>query len=578
MDIEALSHYVRWLPRPLLAFLEKRLKRLPPVQRRVEAEIAGMMDELRVHLKPYAGQFPSFTRLPAAGLPRGEIIAQMEALESREQARWKDGFVSGAVYYHDAEHIAFLNRVYGLYAQNNSLFADLFPSTVKFEAEIVAMAAHMLGGSIEGSVSTDGVCGTVTSGGTESILLAMKAYRDWARERKGIRRPEIVAPASAHAAFDKAARYFDMRLVLVPLGPDFRADVAAMRRAITPNTAVLVGSAPSFPHGAIDSIEELARLAQEQGIGFHTDACLGGFILPWARRLGYPVSPFDFSVAGVTSLSADTHKYGYAPKGSSVLLCRGRDLRHFQYYTTGEWLGGLYASPTLAGSRPGALSAACWAAMVATGEQGYLEATRRILETADRIKAGIAAIPGLRLMGEPTFLIAFTSEQVGHAPDPKGFPKPLGPERGERAGGPEYPSGGPEYPSGGPEYPSGGPEYPSGGPEYASGVDIYQVMGAMSEKGWALNGLFKPPGVHLCVALPHTRPGVAERFVEDLRSAVEAVRANPGLQAGRAPVYGMAASLPLRGLVDDVLKAYLDLLYEVEPDSPQPLVATEAMA
>ena len=195
------------------------------------------------------------------------------------------------------------------------------------------------------------VVGTVSSGGTESILLAMKAYRDFARARRGIAAPEI-SPATAHAAFDKAARFFDMPLVRVPVDSGFRADPGALAAAVTERTAVVVGSAPTFPHGVIDPIPEIAALAADRGVGCHVDACLGGFILPWAERLGYPVPVFDFRLPGVTSMSADTHKYGYAAKGSSVVLYRGGELRQFQYYTVTDWPGGLYLSPTLAGSPP----------------------------------------------------------------------------------------------------------------------------------------------------------------------------------------------------------------------------------
>ena len=274
-----------------------------------------------------------------------------------------------------AEHIDFQNQIYAINSQTNPLHFDVWPSGVKFEAEIVSMTANMLNADKAG----DEIVGTVTSGGTESILLAMKTYRDRGRAEKGITEPEMIVPTTAHAAFDKASQYFNIKMVRIPVGEDFRADVQATAAAITPNTVVIVGSAPPFPHGIIDPIEELSELARAHGIGFHTDACLGGFVLPWAEKLGYPVPPFDFRLPGVTSMSADTHKYGYAAKGTSVVLYRGRALRHYQFYTTTEWPGGLYFSPTLAGSRPGALSAACWAAMISTGEQGYLEATRRIL-------------------------------------------------------------------------------------------------------------------------------------------------------------------------------------------------------
>jgi glutamate/tyrosine decarboxylase-like PLP-dependent enzyme len=351
----------------------------------------------------------------------------------------------------------------------------------------------------------DEIVGTVSSGGTESILLAMKTYRDWARATKGITRPEMILPVSAHVAFEKAAQYFNIKIVPIPLDENYRADVTAVAQAINKNTIVIVGSAPSFPHGAIDPIAEMAALARKAGVGFHTDGCLGGFILPWAEKLGYPVPPFDFRLPGVTSMSADTHKYGYAAKGTSVVLYRSRELRHYQYYTASDWPGGLYFSPTFAGSRPGALSAACWAAMVSLGEQGYLEATRRILETADTLKGGIAAIPDLHILGDPLWVIAFASGTL----------------------------------------------------------DIYKVMDVMAQKGWSLNGLHKPACVHIAVTLRHTRPGVAERFLSDLQEAVTAVKANPQMKGEMAPVYGMAATIPARGVVDELLKRYMDLLYEV---------------
>jgi len=350
------------------------------------------MQELEQSVKPYRASFETHSRIPAVGRGREEIIADMEALYAQEEPRWKDGFASGSVYHGDTAHVEFLNQVYAINSQSNPLHFDLWPSTAKFEAEIVSMTAHMLGAD----KTADEIVGTVSSGGTESILLAMKTYRDWARDRKGIAHPEMIVPDTAHAAFDKAAQYFGIKMIRIPVGAHFRADVEAARAAITENTAVIVGSAPQFPHGIIDPIQELSELAQERGIGFHTDGCLGGFLLPWAEKLGYDVPPFDFRLPGVTSISADTHKYGYAAKGTSVVLYRGRELRSHQYYVTTEWPGGLYISPTLAGSRPGALSAACWAAMVSIGEQGYMEATKRILETASAIKQGIAQIPELR--------------------------------------------------------------------------------------------------------------------------------------------------------------------------------------
>jgi sphinganine-1-phosphate aldolase len=481
-----------------LGSVEKGIKAIPGVNQRIEKEYDGMMDGLESSVKPYKGKFPVFTQLPEQGRDRAEILNDMEAMRAHEEAHWKEGFVSGAVYHGDQEHIDFLNQVYVINSQSNPLHVDVWPSIAKFEAEIVAMTADMLG------KGDQDICGTLSSGGTESILLAMKTYRDWARENKGITTPEMIVPVTAHAAFDKASQYFNIKTIRVPIDSTFRADVDAVRKAITPNTVVIVGSAPCFPHGAIDPIEELSEIAREHGIGFHTDACLGGFVLPWAEKLGYLVPAFDFSLPGVTSISVDTHKYGYAAKGTSVVLYRGRDLLHYQYYTAADWPGGLYFSPTFAGSRPGALSAAGWAALTSIGASGYMEATGKILETAGKIKDGIRKIPELHVLGDPLFVIAFASDTL----------------------------------------------------------DVYKILDAMSRKKWSLNGLHKPSCVHICVTLRHAQPGVAERFLADLQEAVDFVKAHPEEKGTMAPVYGMAATLPLRGLVSDMLKKYLDLIYK----------------
>ncbi len=478
-------------------------KRMPFVKDRIEAEFESMMKDLRKAAKPYRDQLPTQSRLPETGVARDELLEQMRSLQELESDRWRDGFVSGAVYHGASEHIDFLNEVYAMHSQTNPLHSDLWPSVVKYEAEVVSMTAQMLGAA---HVSDpDEVCGTVTSGGTESIMLAMKTYRDWGRAERGIRHPEMVVPVTAHAAFDKAAHAFGIKQIKVPVTHDMVADLDAVKRSISRSTVVVVGSAPAFPHGVIDPIAAMSELALQRGIGFHTDACLGGFVLPWARRLGYEVPKFDFSLPGVTSMSADTHKYGYAAKGTSVVLYRRPSLRRHQWYTTSDWPGGLYMSPTFAGSRPGALSAACWAALMSMGEQGYLAATKKILDTADVIKKGIAEIDGVRILGNPLWVIAFDSEDL----------------------------------------------------------DIYKVMDFMTKRHWNLNGLHRPSCVHLCVTLRHAEEGVAQRFLSDLREAVAHVRANPSEKGGMAPMYGMAATLPVRGAVSDMLERYLDVLYEV---------------
>jgi len=485
--------------------VEKAAQRIPAVQKRLEVEYAQVEQIVRAQLRPKLSTLPNFTELPDTGIPQAQILDWLQQIRASESPPWQQGRVSGTVYHGEQAFSDFLSQVYALHAQSNPLHADLFPSTVRFEAEIVRMTARLLHAPDTDDPNQQ-VVGTTTSGGTESILLAMKTYRDWARAEKRITEPEVIAPETAHPAFDKAAHLFGIQLIRTPVGDDFKAKLEPIQDALTRNTIAIVGSAPSYPHGVLDPIPQMAAIAQRYGIGMHVDACLGGFILPFIEQLGYPVTPFDFRVAGVTSMSVDPHKYGYTPKGLSVVLYRGRSLRRYQYFTYTDWQGGLYASPTLPGSRPGALSVAGWAAMVAIGKQGYLETARQIMETASSIRRGIEQIPDLRLMGEPLFLIAFTSAHEQ--------------------------------------------------------LNIYQVLDQMRQRGWRLNALQRPPGLHLAVTVRHTPPGVAEAFLNDLRNSVADVKAHPAEKGEMAPIYGMANSLPFRGVVNEVLKRYLDALYD----------------
>jgi sphinganine-1-phosphate aldolase len=496
---------LKWLGPRVLQRVVELLEKIPAARRMIEGEYEELAREIQDAVKPYKDRFDTVEEIPDRGWQRDRVIEEMEELAAMESNRWKDGYVSGAVYHGDPEYVKFLGRIYDIHSQTNPLHSDLWPSVVKFESEIVAMTASMLGGGAgeKDRGTPQEVCGVVTSGGTESILLAMKAYRDWARAEKGIRRPVMVVPETAHAAFDKAAECFDIKIRHVPVNGRFEADVEATTRALSDNTIVVVGSAPCFPHG---TIKELSEVARSRGIGFHTDACLGGFMLPWAERLGYPVPPFDFRLPGVTSMSADTHKYGYASKGTSVVLYRGLNLRHYQYFKTTEWPGGVYFTPTFAGSRPGALSAACWAALVANGKDGYTESARRILQTADRVKEGIRTIPGLHILGDPLWVIAFGSEEL----------------------------------------------------------DIYEVVENMSGRGWNLNALQNPPSAHLCVTLRHCEPGVAERFVEDLGRAAEMAGSRTPGGDKKIALYGMATTFPDRRLVSKGLNLYMDILYSVD--------------
>ncbi|KAL8520205.1 hypothetical protein ACS0TY_010935 [Phlomoides rotata] len=400
---------------------------------------------------------------------------------------------------HEQEgHFSLINEACSMFAHTNPLHLDVFQSVVRFEAEVVMMTAALLGSKEKASGGQ--ICGNMTSGGTESILLAVKTSRDYMKAKKGITNPEMIIPISAHSAYDKAAQYFKIKLWRVPVGQDFKADVRSIKRHVNRNTILIVGSAPGFPHGIIDPIEELGELASTYGICFHVDLCLGGFVLPFARKLGYPVPPFDFSVQGVTSISVDVHKYGLAPKGTSVVLYRNHEMRKHQFVAVTEWSGGLYVSPTIAGSRPGGLIAGAWAAMMSLGLEGYMENTRKIMEASKIIEKGVWQIPELFVVGRPDMtLVAFGSDTL----------------------------------------------------------DIFEVNDLMSSKGWHLNALQRPNSIHICVTLQHVN--VTEDFLKDLRDSVQTVKANPGpINGGLAPIYGAAGKMPDRAMVQDLLVDFMD--------------------
>eukprot|EP01094_Clydonella_sp_ATCC50884_P026196 TRINITY_DN710_c0_g1_i1.p1 TRINITY_DN710_c0_g1~~TRINITY_DN710_c0_g1_i1.p1 ORF type:complete len:543 (+),score=218.16 TRINITY_DN710_c0_g1_i1:197-1630(+) len=473
-------------------------KVVPGGQAMIDGEMKKALGDMEKELHIKDDPHKMF-KLPEEGWEPERVLEVMRGLKDAEEGRWKGGKVSGVVYHGGDEHTAMMNEALAMYSLSNPLHPDVFPSVRKYDAEIVAMTASFLNGGDEG------VCGAVTSGGTESILMAVKAHRDFYRRTKGITRPELIMPNSAHAAFDKACHYFGIKMVKINCAADHRADVRAMENAVTPNTIMLVGSAPSYPHGLIDDIEALAAIAKRNDIGMHVDGCLGGFIVPFQRRLGYNIPPHDFGVPGVTSMSADTHKYGYAVKGTSVVLFRTQQLRKAMYFVITDWPGGIYASPSIAGSRPGALVAACWASLVKTGLNGFMENAKQITETQRAIKKGIPQIEGLELVGDShTMVVSFRSSEF----------------------------------------------------------DVFMVSDVMSEKGWNLNAMQKPNALHLCCTFRHV--GKADEFLSDLREAVARVRKDPAaFKDGAARIYGMAHGLPDRGIVNDIICGYLDVCLKV---------------
>jgi glutamate/tyrosine decarboxylase-like PLP-dependent enzyme len=434
------------------------------------------------------------TSIPTGGRTADAILADLSA-RSEHDTRWREGRVFSLVYHAGEEHERLLQRAHALFASTNLLNPMAFKSLKQLERELVEMAGRLF--------HCAGAVGTVTSGGTESILCAVAAYRDRARrERPWILRPQLVVPTTIHPAFDKAAHYFGVKLVKVPVGADLRADVRAMAKAIGRRTIGLVASAPQYPHGVVDPIAELGALAQARGLPLHVDACVGGFMLPWLERLGRPIPRWDFRVPGVTSISADLHKYGYASKGASLLVWRSLDHMRHQIFVETNFPGGIYASPTMIGTRPGGPIAAAWAALQSLGEAGYLELARVTIDAADRFRAGIAKIPGLALLGSgETTIVAYG----------------------------------------------------------ALGMDVYAIADRMEARGWTVDRMHRPAAIHLTVTANHA--SVVDHYLADLRAAVADVQRDPSLaKSGSAPMYGMAAKLPLRGLVASrVRKVMADL-------------------
>ncbi|XP_043723229.1 sphingosine-1-phosphate lyase-like [Telopea speciosissima] len=480
----------------VVGFFMNSIKLFPGVNAYIEAEKRKVVEKLQSSSTSKKDSW--LTELPVAGLGTG-VIEKMK-LEKQTDVAWQ-GKCSGTVYIGGSEsgrHFSLINEAYSMFAHTNPLHMDVFQSVVHFEGEVVAMTAALLGSKEKASGGQ--ICGNMTSGGTESILLAIKSSRDYMKTKKGITRPEMIIPVSAHSAYDKAAQYFNIKLWRVPVNEEFQADVRLIKRYINKNTILIVGSAPGFPHGIIDPIEELGELASSFGICFHVDLCLGGFVLPFARKLGYPIPPFDFCVEGVTSISVDVHKYGLAPKGTSIVLYRNHEIRKNQFVAVTEWSGGLYVSPTIAGSRPGGLIAGAWAAMMSLGQEGYLENTREIMEVSKRLQKGIKEIPELFIVGRPDMtVVAFGSKCV----------------------------------------------------------DIFEVNDIMSTRGWHLNALQKPNSVHICVTIQHVP--VVDDFLRELRESVQTVKENPGpIKGGLAPIYGAAGKMPDRGMVEDLLLNYMD--------------------
>lgn len=504
---------------------------LPVVRGIVAREQAKVIAKLREDMRASRAEtgVTPIRSLPARPTKRQRELLRMiddkrKALGETTPRADRMSKASGAVYVGDPELLKVLERVYGVFSLANPMHAGIFPTTRAMEAEVVQMTASLVGGGSTGSFANGGInggiCGSMTSGGTESILSAVKASRDYMRQHRRITKPEMVIAPSAHAAFIKAAEYFNIAIVKAPLDGGHRLTAPNVRRCLSRNTVLVVASAVGYPHGVLDDVEAIAALCKKRGILMHVDSCLGGFVLPFLKHVSPSIGGtegehvedyrFDFNLEGVTSMSLDVHKFGCSHKGTSVVLYRSPEIRRHQYTSITDWSGGLYISPGFAGSRNGALIATAWAAMVYHGLEGYVENTTLMMRCATRFKQAIASPDELaehvELVGDPAMsVVAFASRP------------------GRR--------------------------------------DIYVVNDMLSKRGWKMSALQSPAALHFCLTPAHSME-ITEELICDLRDAYNVDGGDKDDDDGMAPLYGMAAKVPDKRIIGEFLTAYQDLLLE----------------
>ena len=436
---------------------------------------------------------------PQKGLSFNDIKSDLAALKSNDMD-WKSARAFSMVFRASDEVSKVVENALGTFVFENGLSPFAFPSLLRMETEVVAMTADLLNGG-------ETAAGNMTSGGTESIMMAVKAARDYAREKRPqVKEPEMIIPRSAHPAFNKAAYYLGLKTVIVPTSEVSVVDMDAYRKAFNSNTVFAMGSAFSYPHGIIDPIEQMAAVADQKGVWFHVDACVGGFMLPFLEKLGYPIPPFDFRVPGVCSMSADIHKYGYVSKGASTITYRNVELRKYQLFVYTDWNGGVYATPAISGARSGGPTAASWSVMRFLGREGYMRLAKDAMDATRLLMEGIRHIPGLHIIGDPPA----TTFAVG-----------------------------------------------------SPTLNIYALGDAMKVRGWHIDSQHMPPTLHFTVSPMHLK--VVEPFLKDLADAVKEVsRLKQEDISGEAAIYGMIGSLPDRAQAKEMTTQYFNDLYRAK--------------
>lgn len=426
------------------------------------------------------------------------VLETLKSLRS-DDYQWKSGRVFGLTYGTESAHHQFIKSAYGEFISENFLNPMAFKSLKKMEYEVVRMSINLLNGD-------EGCVGTMTSGGTESLLMAVKAAREYARKHKPwIRKPELICSEATHVAVEKACYYFGVKYVPVKVDKNFKIDLKQLKKKMNRNTIMMIGSAPQYPQGVIDPIEEMGEIAIKKKVLFHVDACIGGFMLPWIEKLGEKLPPFDFRVKGVTSISADLHKYGFTAKGASVVMYRDMKYMKHQFFVSTGWTGGIYASPNMPGTRPGGAIACAWAVLNKLGQEGYLAEMKKTLALAKKWRAKINSYDELEVLGEPKGTIfSFATKDRS--------------------------------------------------------LSTLAIADQMTSKGWYFDRQQNPESIHLTI-MPNQEKAF-NAFFKDLSEAIEVVKSDPELaSSGSAAMYGMMSKVPMRGLVKDSVMGVMESLW-----------------
>ena len=473
----------------------KFLSMIPYFQKKIQHEIDKTSDGIREELDKQGTEYNPYINLPLLPIKKGAIIDHIRELKELENKKQDLKLVSGVIYNHDENLNDLMLSIYPFFYKTNPLHADIFPYLRNIEKDLIRMTLNLYNGSKESR-------GTLTSGGTESILCACKAYRDYGLKIKGIKNPIMLVPESAHAAFDKAGESFGIKIIKIPIDENYELDIGYLETNINKNVVCIVGSAPSFPHGIMDPIKKLGEIGINYDIPVHVDCCLGGFLIPFMENRSE--FDFDFSVDGVTSISCDYHKYGYSPKGISIIMYESRKYIDYQYYIEPDWMGGIYATHVLTGSRPGNIIVQTWATMLYYGIEGYKNNTNLIIETANYIRKELDSIENIYVIGDSKLSV------IGLKSD--------------------------KY-------------------------NIYKINDKLKEKGWHLNVLQNPSSIHICVTEQHVNEEIHSKFIDDIKEIIGSLSLNENQEDDNSTIYGTNQKVKKGSIIRAVVLNYLDYLY-----------------